>query len=121
MFSFSISHDSRAGALKPTRAGPGVGRGAQLSAAADGEDAESAERLCAASAVFLALYDEPAAGEAAQDAPPDPSRSCCRLGDLLQQVRARLLPEGGFFLRFRRDETGRLFPGATGSSRAESV
>lgn len=53
------------------------------------------ERLRSASAIFLALYDEPAAG--AQDITPPGTgaggdggggdgRSCCRLGDLLRQV-----------------------------------
>lgn len=86
-----------------SRAGP---YGEQLSSAAEGEDAQSAERLCSASAVFLALYDQdqgqdqdqPATEADAGDERPDPDGSggggiCCRLGDLLRQVCViRILP-----------------------------
>ena len=69
----------------------------QLSSTAGGEDVQSAESLCSASAIFLALYDDdqPAAAAAAVVAEakkdrPDPDvgggGSCCRLGDLLRQV-----------------------------------
>lgn len=63
----------------------------QLSSATEGEDHQNAERLCSASAIFLALYDEPAAATAAPEAKGSPSGAAgsatCRLGDLLRQVR----------------------------------
>eukprot|EP00752_Nemacystus_decipiens_P011146 g9903.t1 len=71
--------------------------GTKLSSAPEGEDVQSAEHLCSASAIFLALYDDQPEAEAgaavATSERPDPDGSitsgggggCCRLGDLLRQ------------------------------------
>ena len=72
----------------------------------DGDDYASAARQCSASAIFLAMYDQPVDGETHVMQPPGSNAASgsdgggggggsgdgnCRLGDLLRQVCAIMM------------------------------